>query len=417
MGLLIQRRSFFYSLIRSSLCWGLLLFLGACAGRPLLGEIQVPFTTLRPLDGEGAFVLSYQLGQDAKVSITVEDEKGQSYDLRREELRAASADPYILQFDGTVPVPPPLSPKVPHVVRQLLPTGSYTLTVHAQTAKGQEATKRVPLHLVAPKLPLPALENLTVSPTTISPNADALADVAEITYRLPTTATVDITFTTPKGQTFPFITRAQEQPAEWQHIWNGKRPDGELLPSGVYTYTINAADQLGNLVQQQGNITLVDSGQPEATITYANIAPQHLMLGEMLTLTLRVKNTGTIPLRTYGPPSGFTYTTDAVFSSVEGGKFTSQAGGFWRVGLDWDANSGGGPKRYPFRWALSQRPPDQWQLPGQEDWLLPGEEVTIFGHVRVLQRETKMDFYVGLIQDGVGFFQDRHGRTIVYVGF
>jgi hypothetical protein len=85
--------------------------------------------------------------------------------------------------------------------------------------------------------------------------------------------------------------------------------------------------------------------------------------------------------------------------------------------MDWDANSGGGPRRYPFRWALSERPPEEWAIPNEEDWLMPGEEVEIVGRVVVEQRETKMSFYVGLIQDGVGFFQDRTARTIVEVGF
>jgi hypothetical protein len=150
---------------------------------------------------------------------------------------------------------------------------------------------------------------------------------------------------------------------------------------------------------------------------YASIAPQRVMLGGVLTVTIRVKNTGTVPIRTYGPASGYQYTTDQVFSSVADGHYAAQAGGFWRIGLDWDANSGGGPKRYPFRWALSQKPPEQWKIPGVEDWLMPGEEVEITGQVQILQHETKMGFYVGLIQDGVGFFQDRSARTIVEVGF
>jgi hypothetical protein len=49
--------------------------------------------------------------------------------------------------------------------------------------------------------------------------------------------------------------------------------------------------------------------------------------------------------------------------------------------------------------------------------LLPGEQAEIIGRIRILQPETKMGFYNGLIQDGVGFFQDRNGRTIVEVGF
>ena len=46
---------------------------------------------------------------------------------------------------------------------------------------------------------------------------------------------------------------------------------------------------------------------------------------------------------------------------------------------------------------------------------MPGEQAEVAGRIRVLQQETKMGFYVGLIQDGVGFFQDRTGRTIIQV--
>jgi hypothetical protein len=52
-----------------------------------------------------------------------------------------------------------------------------------------------------------------------------------------------------------------------------------------------------------------------------------------------------------------------------------------------------------------------------EDELLPGEEAVVVGRIRVDQPETKMGFYTGLIQDGVGFFQDKTGRTIIEVGF
>jgi len=234
---------------------------------------------------------------------------------------------------------------------------------------------------------------------------------------LPVSATVDISVLAPSGDVIPIVTREEQGPYEQQRVWNGKRPNGALLPAGVYTYTVRAEDAHGNVAQRQGQLNLEDVGQPEARIVSTYIAPQRVMLGDVITVTVRVRNTGTVPIRTYGPPSGFQYSTDEVFSSVAGGAFTAQAGGFWRVGMDWDANSGGGAKRYPFRWALSEKPPEQWAVPGVEDFLLPGEEIEIIGRVQVLQRETKLGFYVGLIQDGVGFFQDRSGRTIVEVGF
>src|SRR5262249_54115379 len=153
-------------------------------------------------------------------------------------------------------------------------------------------------------LPPPRIENLVVFPDTISPNGDAIDDSAFITYRLPLSATIDIDITTEAGQTYSIVTRSEEGPAEQRHNWDGRRPDGVPLANGVYTYTVRARDDYGNIVQQQGRITLKEVGQPEATIVYANIAPRRVMLGEVITVTVRVRNTGTVPIRTYGPPSG-----------------------------------------------------------------------------------------------------------------
>jgi hypothetical protein len=386
------------------------LFLTSCVRPPLLSEVRASPTTLHPAS-KSAIEITYLVGCDAQVSVAIEAPAGHRYFLRSHEPRKALSHPYTLRFDGTVPTSDPTMP------RQLLPGGAYDVVVQAQSTACGSAEHRLPITLADHRVVMPAIEHLTIWPETISPNADAIDDVAEITYRLPVTATVDITITTPDHRTIPLVSRQEEPPAEHYHVWNGKHPDGTPLSNGVYTCTISAEDSYGNLARRQHLVRLTEVGTPEATITYARIAPQRLMLGEKLTVTMRVKNTGAVPIRTYGPPDGFTYTTNEVFSSVEDGRYASHAGGFWRIGVDWDANSGDGPKRYPFRWALSQRPPEQWAIPGQEDWLRPGEEVEVIGHIVVLQRETKMGFYAGLIQDGVGFFQNRTARTIVEVGW
>ncbi len=389
-----------------------LLALSACVGRSLLSNVAASVTTLKPSETGESIDLHYTIGCTALVSIYFEHtESGQRYPLREQEPRVASPDPYVLRFDGTAPTGDAVYPQ------RLLPGGEYVAVVQAESDDCGSAESRVPITILDSDEPLPDIEHLLVWPDTISPNADAVNDVTEITYRLPVTATVDISITTPDGQSFPLLTREEQEPREWNHVWNGRRPDGAMLPNGVYTYTVTAEDVYGNLVRREGTVTLVDVGEPEATITYASIAPRQVMLGGTLTITVRVKNTGTVPIRTYGPASGYTYTTNEVYSSVEDGRYTSHAGGFWRVGADWDANSGDAPRRYPFRWALSERPPGDWREPGEEDWLMPGEEVEVIGNVVVVQRETKMGFYVGLIQDGVGFFQDRTARTIVEVGF
>jgi hypothetical protein len=386
--------------------------LASCGSSSLLSNVAISAPSLQPT-GNGEHVdISYTIGQKAMVSVYLQDDKGTRYTLREGEARLPSSDAYTLQFDGTAPTSDPA------IKRRALPSGTYTYVVEATPVGGGAAqTAQGQVTIAGTDVQPPEIADLAVFPDTISPNADAIDDVAEITYRLPVTATVDIIFTGPEGTPYPFVTAAEEGPFLQKHVWNGKQVDNTLLADGVYTYTVRAQDRFGNLVEHQGPITIKGGGQPEVQITYSNIAPEAVMRGDVITVTLRVKNTGKVPIRTYGPAAGYEYSTDDVFSSVAGGEYAVKPGGFWRVGMDWDANSGGAAKRYPFRWAITPRPPDQWAIPNREDLFRPGEEAEIVGRIRIVQPETKMSFYVGLIQDGVGFFQDKTGRTLVEVGF
>lgn len=392
--------------------------LGGCAQQSTLEHITLSPTVLQP-SGKGETVdISYTIGRPTKIWVYLQDERGTRYTLRQGDQRVASSEPYVLRFDGTAP-----TENDPTLLRRRLPNGSYEVLVEAEGADGQRISRQSgeKLTITGETAPPPVVQNLVVLPQAISPNADGIDDVAEITYQLPVTATVDLSVSGPNcsGQgcpSYPVVTASEEGPTPQRHVWNGKTIDGIILPDGVYTYTLRAADRFGNLAQHTGTVTIAGSGLPEATITSSSIVPEALMLGGVLTVTVRIKNTGSVPIRTYGPASGYEYSTKQVFSSVEDGKYDAKSGGFWRVGADWDANSGGA-RRYPFRWSISPRPPAQWKVPFVEDVLLPGEEAEVVGRIRVEQPETKMTFYVGLIWDGVGFRQDRNGRTLVKVGF
>ena len=387
------------------------VLLGGCSTAPILSNVALSARTLTPRGNEESVTLSYTVGQSAAVTVVLVDSNGVRYTIRDRIKRQASSDAYQMRIDGTAPNNDPVW------LQRALPSGDYVVSIFAETPAGELSSAQVPLTIKSADAPPPLIENLLSFPTTISPNADGRNDVTEITYQLPVTATVDITIATPDGRTLPFITGELTSPAVHRQVWNGKTTDGLILDNGVYTYTVRAQDLYGNIVQKSDQITIEASGQPQALITYSYMAPQQIELGDVITVTMRIKNTGTVPIRTYGPASGYEYTTNEVFSSIAEGQYTAKSGGFWRIGVDWDANSGGASKRYPYRWAITPRPPSEWKIPYVEDEFLPGEECEIIGRVRILQQETKMGFYVGLIQDGVGFFQDKTGRTIVKNGF
>ena len=396
-----------------ALCVALLVapFLVGCGSSVLLDNRSAAALVL-DRDRGAAVTFSYAVGQPANVSIYLEDSAGTRYVLRDNQLRTPSDQPYTLRFDGTAPTSDPV------YVQRSLPSGDYRYVIAAKPSAGAAATSGGTLTIRGRAIPPLDVANLTVSPATVSPNADGIDDQAEITYQLPVTATVDLTITRPDGgNPIPLVAGEQQDSTPQRALWNGKTSDGAVLPNGVYSYTLQARDDYGNIVRKIGTIAIVNSGQPEATITYTNIAPARIELGDVITITLRVKNTGDIPIRTYGPASGYEYSTNDVFSSIQQGQYVQKSGGFWRAGVDWDGNTSAGPRRYPYRWAITPRPPDKWKLPFQEDLLMPGEEATVIGRIRVDQQETKMGFYAGLTWDGVGFRQDRIGRQIVEVGF
>lgn len=384
------------------------LVLAGCGQTPTLADVRASAAELSP-NGDGqndSLAISYRIGQRSLVDVYLENTTGRRYTLRDQVLRVPTDQPYTLRFDGTV------QGEEPPVVQQVLPDGEYTLVVEATPEAGGPAvrqTQRLAVRDAAAEPPL--IDRLTVVPEIVTPNADALDDVAEFSYRLPITSTVTINIS--DGQeTVPFITGLEEGPFEQSHIWDGKRPDGSLLPSGVYTYTVRAADRIGNIVERSGKIEIQSPGRAEARITYVDIAPVEVALGNVITVTVKVKNTGDVPIRTQGPAPGYRYNTNLSYSSIEEQQWAEKGGGFWRVGLDW-----GGGNGYPFRWAITSRPPEQWHEPGVSDLLMPGEEVMVTGSVEVLRREDKMTFYAGLVHEGVGYPEHRKGVTLVRVGF
>jgi hypothetical protein len=397
-----------FRVIFSGAVFGLLaLLLVSCGQQELLSNVAASTNVISPnADGvSDSIAISYTIGVPAKVTVFVEDQAGQRYALRENLPRVPSSEPYTLVFEGTVPG------SEEGIQQRVLPDGTYSWILEATADGGNgTASERGEFTIEQAASTPPTIEDLSVTPE-FSPNEDAVDDVAYFSYRLPVSATVSINFSNSQQELIPFISDLPEGPYLQSHIWDGKRPDGSLVPSGTYTYTIMARDEVGNIVEQQGPIAITDPGRSQAQITFSHIAPVEVAFGGMITVTARVKNTGDVAIRTQGPGSGFQYTTNNSFSSVENGQFAEKGGGFWRLGMDW-----GNGRAYPFRWALSSKPPEEWAEPFQFDYLQPGEEVEITGSVKIEQREDRMQFFVGLVHEGVGYPVNNAGRTLVCVG-
>jgi len=308
-----------------------------------------------------------------------------------------AAGDHLLRFDGVIDTDEASGDGT--LVRKVVPAVDYKVVIEAGGMQGSAN-----VNVGESRQDAPAIQNALVHPDTISPNGDAVDDVAEATFRTNQTATLQIDLYDNAGNKTPVLAPIKKGPGEQNAVISGQDELGKPLPDGVYTATIQATDSVGNRVQTSRPITIEGGGQPDISILSVDFTPTQVMAGDEISVTIKVKNTGKVPLRTQGPDPGYTYTTNDSYSSIGNNQFTDKAG-LWRVGVDWDGNSGGGGAyRYPFRWGFGHT-------------LMPGEEAVTGGKIRILKQERTMWFYAGVLQEGVRIVLDRLGRTPINVSF
>lgn len=383
----------------------LMPLLAACGGgggallSPISSEAGITQLTADGTNGTrnapNLITFDYTLGQQATIKVYIQSGSNKYY-LRNDD-RQRDGGAYQIAFDGSLPVS-----GATDLVREVLPVGDYQFVVEANGA-GQTVSQQLPFRIVAADTTAPAIDNLAAAPTTISPNDDAIDDAAQLTYRLSKTAKVSASVTDITGTTTIIVPPLKVLTGEHTLSFNGKQPDGTPLADGTYTVTVQAADAAGNVVQSSQQITVEGGSPPSATVLSVDFSPSQVIVGSKLHVTIKVLNSGNTTLRTQGPFSGFTYTTNDSYASIG----CPDAAGFWRVGVDWNNNSNnndrvGAPLRYPFRWGLGHD-------------LKPNEEATIEGDIVILKPETSMTFYAGLLQEGISIAADGLHPTNIQV--
>jgi hypothetical protein len=345
----------------------------------------------------GALEVRYTLHRDAQVDAVLEGPV--RAELLSEQQRAGE---HVLRFNGVVSAHERAGDYT--VVRKVVPDGDYTITISAEGTQ-----HKVSFTVRGAHTDPPSLDNIVVHPDVISPNSDAVDDVSEVTFRTDQTATLSVELVAADGTGTLMLAPTEKGPGEHNVVVSGQDPfsddpAGEILPDGTYTITIRAQDHVGNSVEAYRPLRIEGGGSPQIQVLRVEISPRQIMLGQAISVSITVKNVGKVPLRTQGPDPGYTYTTNDSYSSIEGHRWVDRAG-LWRVGVDWDGNSGGGgPYRYPFRWGFGKT-------------LMPGETVTTGGTIIVLKQERTMWFYAGVLQEGIRIVLDRLGRTRVDISF
>jgi hypothetical protein len=392
-------------LLRSTLLSLVLLLAASACGSPgrLLEQSGLSRSTLTPSTTD-RLDLSYTLGRAARVSLSLVGPAG-AVPLLADELRPA-AGAYVHAIDGTVP-----TAERPGE-RRVLPDGSYRLNLEARDAAGQSESASFDFRIEQADTSTPGVEGLAVYPAVLTPNFDGVDDVASITYRLTKRARVFVFATDATGQRVYVGTQELLEPGEYREVWDGTNKE-RPLPDGIYHLSVRATDLAGNAVLSSVPVQVQSSGRPDARIIRINFTPRRLMLGEELQVEAVVRNVGTVPLRTQGPPPGFVYSTFDSFGSVEQRQDIDRVG-VWRVGVDWAGSPTASGSKYPYRWGLGRD-------------LEPGAEVTVTGRIKMdhgpnLDRmvgppQNRFFIYGGLIHEGIAFQDDKVGGTWIEVGY
>ena len=111
------------------------------------------------------------------------------------------------------------------------------------------------------------LSKASMSPATISPNADGAADATLIHYELSRNANLTIRFDG-AGQTYYFRRDQPRSAGQYDVLFSGVI-DGQLLPDGTYTWTIEAGEATA-----QGQLTISGGESIVPEITQLTVLPK-----------------------------------------------------------------------------------------------------------------------------------------------
>ncbi len=375
-----------------------------CSSGPFLSELEVTRNDIVP-DGSGVHDeadIFYTLTKRAEISARMTGPDGKTYELRPPQLRAP--DRYEIPFKGLVRVPNQNWLRV-------VPDGMYRIVVQAKDPTGSILTRETSISVKNADTTPPEITDVFVDPTTFSPNGDGIDDTCKVSYGLTKAADVRVYATDAAGGFYLIEALNKKRAALASFEWGGTAAGGTtVLPDGKYTLHIEATDSAGNFTDATSTVAIQLGGTPRVEITDVKFTPSALAVGMDLNVSITVKNTGTVPVRTLGPKPGTKYTTDMNFSSFLDPADPSRAlyyerAGVWRVGVSWQ----NAPQPYPVRWGFFD------DLNRQ---LMPGESVTIQGAIQVLTRtQYSQVFYAGIEQGGVGFPGGQVGTKQITISF
>ena len=381
-----------------------LILIAGCSFGPAVSDLKVQPSPFSPnADGKDDIThISYQISQRSTIDIYFVGPDGQKHYFRQGEIRVPGD--YSVLFGGAVD-------------NRLLPDGKYTVVLEANNGNGMTKVEAPMILSGGDQIPL-ELTKFQVYPNVFTPNRDGIGDRVSISYYLSKDADVYVNLVSSDGKTtYPIPPEKITKPGvagSHEHDYDaGVDLGAKPPPDGTYTVVAEAVDAVGNRVRAEAPLTIQGGGVPMVEIVNraALWSPKVVPLGSTLTFTATVQNVGPVPIRTKGPEPGTTYTTGQNYNTM--GYFEEP--GIFRLGADSEGNTEG--RKYPYRWQLGRN--DELTVIDGQKYLMPGQRVTIVGHIQILDKPDKINpkYWLGLIHEQVQIVNDWVEVTDISVGF
>lgn len=375
--------------------------------RELLENVSFSKTEITPnADGlDDAATVSYEITQNASVSIFFENGDGERFYFREEEPRGVGE--YLVNFSGVVH-----GYRLPdeeiegEIVARLLQDGQYTWTIMATAENGETQTVTGPLTITEADTVLPEIRNFSLDKSVFSPNRDGIDDRVQIQFFLPKEVTSSRVFLVgPEGAELPVaeqeLLTPKNQPGN--HVFDyegGVDNNATPPPDGTYPVIAVIEDAEGQRIRAEETLTIEFGGIPRAeiispptgdTIRFSATA---VALCDTITVEMTIENYGEAPIRTTGPAPGTVYDSDWNYNTM--GWQTES--GAWRAAIGYENEI----TNYPYRWALGAL--EELEKIGDYYYLMPGQRVVVTGAIRVVGpfgERNPQPMWAGLIHEDV----------------
>lgn len=383
-----------------------LLILNGCGQKPLLEDVAVSPDTITPnADGQTDLTkIEFLLNRNASVSITFADAGGQQYVFRPANPLSLNEEPYTVYFGGVVDgfTLPGEETNPFDISKRMLPDGSYTWRIQAETTKGEVAWETGTLVIQQADTQLPGIRGFAVFPKTFSPNQDGIDDRVRVNLALD--KDVEELRVYLKGvdgllRPLPEDEKLTKRNTQGWHTYDydgGIDAGSEPPPDGVYSVIAEVRDKMGQRATVSDTLEIVNAGLPRAYILNGEVeySVTTMVISETLCYMLTVDNDSATYIRTTGPWPGTTYRSDENFNTLG----WSEESGVFRVGMDFDTSL----RNYPFRWGIGQPGVDLVEING--NWYLPpATRSTVTGCIQVVEVPVRNPLYywMGLIHEDV----------------